>query len=300
FRRSPSSFLLLTMEHLRDDIPISTGITASMPYVSENGLFSFHDMIMLACSGPTHLSHGLRNDFRYKVSSSMTYYLTLAFSRRAFPYYSGSVAFSSPALEPPSFDEQLVKSFQTLAVVSFSIVAASSTRFISYVGISARKSAWTWPRIEGSLRFIRPSKVTFLKQRFRVLKNGNHFFVSLDMHLMRLASFMFKIRTSFNVWGDGMFITTWAFSVQAWIPSLLMAFPRNIPPATPSVHFLRFSFMFILLNVQNVSSISRTVAFYDQSKGHHGVAEYALVGVKSNLFLILFCHLDLMVFLVSV
>ncbi|GKE16439.1 hypothetical protein Tco_1424016 [Tanacetum coccineum] len=38
FKRSHASFLLLTMEYLRDGIPISTGITA---YVSYPGLYAF-------------------------------------------------------------------------------------------------------------------------------------------------------------------------------------------------------------------------------------------------------------------
>ncbi|GJR36105.1 hypothetical protein Tco_1211789 [Tanacetum coccineum] len=217
FRRSPSSFLLLTMEHLRDDITISTGITASMPYVSENGLFSFYDLIMLACSGPTHLIHGLRNDFRYKVPSSMTYCLTLAFSRCAFPYYSGSVAFSRYSLIGFIHASHSSSTIAITSLPSTGLHDSTSTSIASWflLLLRSQQGIGLVLRFKGSLRFIHSSKVTFLKQRFRVLKNGNYFFASLDMHLMKLASFMFKLCTSFNVWGDGMFITTWAFSLQA-------------------------------------------------------------------------------------
>ncbi|GJV75304.1 hypothetical protein Tco_1506888 [Tanacetum coccineum] len=92
----------------------------------------------------THLNQGPRNDFWYKVPSSMTYFLALAFSLHAFPFSSESVAFSRyyfigvihvspssyiivitsiPSMDlhgntstNPLFDEPSVKSFHTSVI----------------------------------------------------------------------------------------------------------------------------------------------------------------------------------------
>ncbi|GKC10547.1 hypothetical protein Tco_1007329 [Tanacetum coccineum] len=57
--------------------------------------------------------------------------------------------------------------------------------------------------------------------------------IDLDRNLFRLASFPFRLCTSFNVLGDWSFITSSAFFGHALIPFVFTTWPRNKPSSTP-------------------------------------------------------------------
>ncbi|GKC88560.1 hypothetical protein Tco_1149209 [Tanacetum coccineum] len=61
-------------------------------------------------------------------------------------------------------------------------------------------------------------KSLLFMQFFRVLKKGNDFSADLDKNMFKLASFLLRLCTSFNVLGDCSFTTTSAFSGHALIP----------------------------------------------------------------------------------
>nr|GEY73600.1 hypothetical protein [Tanacetum cinerariifolium] len=59
------------------------------------------------------------------------------------------------------------------------------------------------------------AKSVFSIHRFKVLKNGSEFSAAFDRILFNLASFLFRLCTSFSVLGEDMLIMAWAFSPQA-------------------------------------------------------------------------------------
>nr|GEZ43262.1 hypothetical protein [Tanacetum cinerariifolium] len=139
------------------------------------------------------------------------------------------------APDPSTHDDPSVNSVHSSCGVS--IIDASSR---ASSGFSTRKSDRIWP---------------FTDVRGRV---ANIFFADLEMNLFRLVSFPLRLWTSLIVRGDGSCNTASVLSGHGFIPSGLIMYPRNIPSATPNIHFLGLSFMLIFRNVQNVSSISRS------------------------------------------
>ncbi|GJZ30781.1 hypothetical protein Tco_0575828 [Tanacetum coccineum] len=70
-------------------------------------------------------------------------------------------------------------------------------------------------------------KSLFLKHHFEILKNGIDFSAAFDKNLFRLASFPFRLCTSFNVLGEGMLVMAWAFHHKPGSRPCLRLF--NIP-----------------------------------------------------------------------
>ncbi|GKD18595.1 hypothetical protein Tco_1207753 [Tanacetum coccineum] len=109
------------------------------------------------------------------------------------------------------------------------------------------------------------AKSLFLMHRFKVLKNGSDFSTAFDRNLLRLASFPFRICTSFSVMGDGMSIMVSSdMSVERFVNQLLVSSTKILEP-----------------------------------EGHLGVAKYTLAGMESGFFFILLGHLNLVITLVS-
>nr|GEV60251.1 transposase (putative), gypsy type [Tanacetum cinerariifolium] len=76
---------------LKVGMPISTGITAFVPYVSENGVYPLLDLIIVY--GPTHRSYGPRKDLLYNIPFIMAYRPALWRMALVFPFSSGRISF---------------------------------------------------------------------------------------------------------------------------------------------------------------------------------------------------------------
>ncbi|GKF25625.1 hypothetical protein Tco_0081519, partial [Tanacetum coccineum] len=102
-------------------------------------------------------------------------------------------------------------------------------------------------------------KSLFLIHFFMVLNSGKYFSADLERNLFKLANFPLRLWTSLIVRGDGSCSTASVLSGHGFIPSGVIVYPKNIPSTAPNVHFLGLSFMLILRNVRNVSSMSLSI-----------------------------------------
>nr|GEW66120.1 hypothetical protein [Tanacetum cinerariifolium] len=88
---------------LKVGMPMSTGITSYVSYVSENGVSPLLDLIIVR--GPTHHNHSPRKDLLYSISFVMTYLLALRRTTLAFLFSSGRISSVRPAPELSMHDD---------------------------------------------------------------------------------------------------------------------------------------------------------------------------------------------------
>ncbi|GJY46892.1 hypothetical protein Tco_0435955 [Tanacetum coccineum] len=177
----------------------------------------------------------------------------------------------NPAPDPSKHDDPSVNRIHGFGVTS---LACASVDGPSSYGLSAVKSAKTWPRIDvlGLICLIGWSVTTTTgyawkyhlnllvactsaKTSFsieltalnaslvaqRVLKKGSDLSADLDKNLFKLANFSLRLCASFSFRGDCSFVTASAFSRHTLIPFMLTTCPRNTPSSSPNVHYLGLS-----------------------------------------------------------
>ncbi|GKD39965.1 hypothetical protein Tco_1260172 [Tanacetum coccineum] len=88
--KNSSFFIMSTFAVLKVRMPISIGITASVSYVSANGVSPLLDLIMVR--GPTQRSHGWRKDFLFKIPFVIAYLPALRRIDLAFFFSSGRIS----------------------------------------------------------------------------------------------------------------------------------------------------------------------------------------------------------------
>nr|GEW69504.1 reverse transcriptase domain-containing protein [Tanacetum cinerariifolium] len=209
-------FIMSTSVVLKVGMPISTRITAFVPYVSENGVSSLLNLIIY--SAPVRHVKSLISSFcisrptvpwpAIKASYSATLLVALNLNLRAYVNFVPSrFVIIRPALEPSMHDDPSVKSIYGSRSSSLSSMGVSGG---SSFGRSTMKSAKICPLTNS-------------------LKNGNDFLADLDINLLRLASFPFSLCTSFKHFGDGKLKTTSTLSGHTFNPSAFTLYPRNMP-----------------------------------------------------------------------
>nr|GFA38433.1 hypothetical protein [Tanacetum cinerariifolium] len=90
----PDSYFVIIIyrDFLKVGMPISTGITASVPYVSENSVYPLLDFIIVRV--PTQRNHGPRKDLLYKIPFATAYLLALRRIALAFLFSSRRIFFA--------------------------------------------------------------------------------------------------------------------------------------------------------------------------------------------------------------
>ena len=92
-----------------------------------------------------------------------------------------------------------------------------------------------------------------MKAYFKVLKKGRHLSVTLEMNLLKVATFLIRDYTSLIVFGEDILRMALIFFGFYSIPLYDTMKLRNFPEETPKVHLVRFSFILYCLSVLNVS-----------------------------------------------
>nr|GEU38448.1 putative reverse transcriptase domain-containing protein [Tanacetum cinerariifolium] len=251
-------------------MPISTGITAFVAYVSKNGVSPLLDLIIVRALIPSPkllFTLPTRSPVTVATGCASIHLVKFTIRNLTLPGPSGK----GPAMSIPHFQnghgdmmgvkfycgflgtgrwEKLVDAillsrsaflFSSLGTclmeISLKVLARPAIK-ASYYASLLIASNLNLRAYVNSIPFgfviIRSTTEPSMHDD-PVLKNGNDFLADLDRNLLRLASFPFSFCMSFKHFGDGKLRTASTLSEHTFNPSGFTFHPRNVPSLIPKV-----------------------------------------------------------------